>query len=294
MRKACRLLPAFAILASPALGWAQSLGQIPLPPANPPAPHGPILIYALFNWAVTALILVLMLREAIRKRTLFPIVFLIAGSLAAFVEPVFDGNIHVLFIYPPGTHPSWHFYNVPYPWYELIGNSCLAGPIYWIYFRLRKGASASELWLYFALAWALDGIQELPGTAMGAYVYFGPQPFRFLNWPVWVGMLACLGYVLPAYAAYTLEKILPKTQLYLAQIILMPVIIYGSEVIAWPMWITINGGKSVEVAEVAAIVSLAFTAFAYHVWIQAYAATRPAIVPRTAMAPMGLKTQLQG
>src|SRR5579871_1711612 len=189
-----------AIAACPVASWADELlNQIPQPPASPSPPHGPILLYALFNWALTAAVIVLLVREAWRTRSAFPLAFLAGGALAAFVEPVFDGNIHVLFVYPPGTEPSWHFYNVPYPWYEIPGNSCLAGPVYWMYHKFRTGITARELWIYFFVWWGFDAVQELPGTAMGAYVYYGPQPFEVLNWPVWVGMLAGLGFPLAGF-----------------------------------------------------------------------------------------------
>jgi hypothetical protein len=264
------LLAAAIALAYPAAAQAASLGQIPLPPSNPPPPHGPILAYALFNWALTTIVLVLLLREAWRTRSAFPLAFIAGGALAAFVEPVFDGNIHVLFVYPPGTHPSWHFYNVPYPWYEIPGNSCLAGPVYWMYHKYRVGISAKAMWAYFFLWWGFDALQELPGTLMGAYVYFGPHPFIVANWPIWIGMLAGLGFPLAGYAAYAMRDVMSGASLWLAQAILMPVVIYGCEVIAWPMWDALNGGYSVAATSVAALVSLLFTATAYHVLVRVY------------------------
>jgi hypothetical protein len=263
------------VSAYPVASWAEArLNQIPQPPIAPPAPHGPLLYYALFNWFWTALIIVLLVREAWRTRSAFPLAFLAGGALAAFVEPIFDGNIHVLFVYPPGTHPSWHFYNVPYPWYEFAGNSCLAGPIYWMYHKFRGGVTVRELWAYFFISWAVDAIQELPGTAMGAYIYYGPQPFVVANWPVWVGMLAGLGYPLAGYAAYAMRDVMTGARLWLAQVVLMPVVIYGCEVIAWPMWDTLNGGQNLLVTRVAALVSLAFTATAYYVLILVYGRTQ--------------------
>ncbi len=246
------------------------LSQIPQAPVAPPAPHGPMLYYAIFNWALDILCCALVLRQAWRTRSAFPLAFIVGAMLAAWVEPVFDGNIHVLFVYPPGIEPSWHIYNVPYPWYEFAGNATLAGPIYWIYHRLRKGASNRELWLYFFLAWAADGIQELPGTLMGAYVYYGPHPFIVGNWPVWVGMFASLGYVLTAYAAYVMQQAMSGFRLWVAQVVCMPVVLYGCEVIGWPMWDTLNGGQTVAFARWAAILSLVFTVTAYYALTQIY------------------------
>jgi hypothetical protein len=253
------------------------INQIPQPPIAPMAPHGPMLYYAIFNWALDILCCVLVLREAYRTKSAFPLAFIFGGMLAAWVEPVFDGNIHVQFVYPAGVEPSWHIYNVPYPWYEFAGNATLAGPIYWIYHRMRKGASSGELWLYFVLAWAADALQELPGTIMGAYVYFGPQPFVVAHWPFWIGMLAPIGYALAAYAGYAMSFALSGVRLFLAQVIIMPVAIYGAEVIAWPMWDTLNAGQTVTVTSWAAILSLIFTVVAYSALIAVYLKRREGV-----------------
>lgn len=288
-----RTLAAGSALAAafyPVASWAQAtINQIPQPPPNPPVPHGPMLVYGIINWFWTALIVGLLIRESWRTRSAFPLAFIVGGMLCSLVEPVFDGNIHVLFVYPPGVHPSWHFYNVPYPWYEFAGNACLAGPVYWLYHKFRTGVGTPALWGWFFAGWAIDGIQELPGTAMGAYVYYGPQPFVVAAWPVWVGMLAGLGYALAGYAAFAMRKVMSGPGLWLAQVVLMPVVIYGCEVIAWPMWITLNGGQTLLVTHVAALVSLAFTAIAFHVLTVVYASTGRANEPaanRVAAPPL--------
>jgi hypothetical protein len=255
-----------------AASWAQaSLNQIPQPPAHMPAPHGPIVFYAIFNWLLTALVVVLLVREAWRTRSAFPLAFLAGGALAGFVEPIFDGNIHVWFAQPPGDTPGWRFYNVPYPWYVIPGNAVLGGPVYWMYYKFRHGISAGGLWTFFIAWWLADVFQEIPGTTMGAYAYYGPQPFVVAGYPVWIGMLAGLGIPLAGYAAFALRDVVSGARLWWMQVTLMPVVIYGCEVIAWPMWDTLNGGQSVAVTRIAALLSLGFTMCAYYFLTLAYA-----------------------
>jgi hypothetical protein len=276
-----------AVAAFPAASWAQTAAsQIPQAPAVP-TPHGPVVAFAVFNWLLTVLVVVLLAREAWRTRSWFPLAFLAGGALAGLVEPVFDGNIHVTFAQPPGDTPGWHFYNVPYPWYVIPGNAVLGGPVYWMYYKFQKGISARALWIYFLVWWAADVFQEIPGTTMGAYAYFGPHPFVVSGYPVWIGMLAGLGLPLAGYAAYRLNEVVTDARRWFMLVVLMPVVIYGCEVIAWPMWDALNGGKSVAFTQIAALVSLGFTATAYYFLTLAYLKTQavPAAEAAAARAP---------
>jgi hypothetical protein len=255
------------------------VNQIPQPPVGQLIPHGPLGLYAVINGLLMTLVVVLLAREAWRTRSLFPLAFLFAGALAGLVEPIFDGNIHVWFAQPSET-ASYHFYNVPYPWYEMPGNSILGGPMYLMYTRFQNGITARGLWGYFFVWWLFDTVWEIPGTTMQAYAYYGPHPFLISGFPLWVGMLAALGLPLAGYTAYVLRDVLAGARLWIMVVILLPVVVYGSEVIAWPMWITLNGGKTVGVARLAALISLVFTLCAYHFLTLTYAkgtATRAAV-----------------
>jgi hypothetical protein len=122
---------------------------------------------------------------------------------------------------------------------------------------------------------------------MGAYVYYGPHPFVVANWPVYIGSFATLGLPLASYLAYVMRDVMRGAGLWLSFAILMPVVLYGSEVIAWPIWITLNGGQTLTVTHIAAVVSVAFMAVGYHVFVLAYRRTR---VGREAVARDGAAT----
>ena len=260
-----------------------TVSQIPLPPTDIPTPHGPVLAYALFNWFFTAVVIILLVREAWRTRSAFPLAFLVAGTLSSIVEPVFDGNIHVWFAQLHDT-AAYRFYNVSYPWYEMPGNALLGGPMYLMYYLFKRGVSSRALWGFFFLWWGTDSFQELPGTTMAAYGYFGPHPFVISGFPVWVGMLAGLGFPLAGYAAYGLSKVLSGVRLWLMTVILLPVVEYGCEVIAWPMWITLNGGADLHVTRWMALLSLVFTLCAYYFLTLSYARERAMTSSRVNMS----------
>jgi hypothetical protein len=260
----------FMIFCPAAANAAPLVNQIPQPPAGAIPHYAPYVFFIYFNWVLNLVSFSLLIWESWRTRSLFPYAFVVGAMLGSLVETVFDANIHPWFIYPPGFQASWHIYNIPYPWYEFAGNMTLAGPLYLMYYMFRRGVSARGLWLLFVCAWAFDALQEVPGTATGAYLYLGKQPFVLGGWPVWVGMLAPLGYALVGYLGYVMQGVLSGARLWWAQVILQPVVLYGCEVISWPMWDTLNGGANILQTHLAAILSLIFTLVAYSVMIAVY------------------------
>lgn len=254
-----------------------TLDQIPQPPVGQLVPHGPLMLFGLFNLSMFALVVFLLSREAWRSRSILPFAFLVGCGLGGFVEPIFDGNIHVWFAEQQA--PTWRFYNVGYPWFVIPGNALMAGPVYWMYHKFRKGMPPPEAWGWFIFWYLFDVFWEIPGTIMSSYAYYGPHPFRVFGFPVWIGMMCGLGLPLAGMIAYAMSRAMSGIRLWLSIAILTPVVIYGCEVITWPMWITLNGGGSVTIAQFAAILSLVFVVCAYQAMIAIYAKSRETSPP---------------
>src|SRR5262245_13799000 len=121
-----------AVSAIPAAVWAAPPNQIPQPPVAELIPTGPAMFFGLFNLALIALSIGYMLWEAARTRSVLPLAIVAGTCLAGLTEPIFDGNIHVMFA-EQGQPPNWHFYNVGYPWYVVPGNGIMSAPIYLLY-----------------------------------------------------------------------------------------------------------------------------------------------------------------
>jgi hypothetical protein len=249
------------------------INQIPQPPIAELIPTGPATFFGLFNLALILLSFSYIVCETWRTRSVLPLVFLAGCALGGLVEPIFDGNIHVMFA-KEGQPPNWYFYNVGYPWYVIPGNGILSAPVYWLYQQFKRGISTRGLWGCFLLLYLFDVVWEIPGTVVGSYLYYGPHPFKFFGFPAWIGMMSGFGLPLAGFGAYALSNALSGTRLWLAILVLTSVVIYGSELIAWPMWITLNGGQTVGVTSVMALLSLAFVLYGYYCMTQVYAKSR--------------------
>lgn len=272
--KALALGAAIATAAHCAAAWAQPvISQIPQPPVEKLVPHAGVIWYGLFNLTLMLVAFIAMVVVAWRTRSVFPLFFVAGAALGGFVEPIYDGNIHVYFA-EPRQPPNWYFYNVGYPWFVVPGNALLAGPVYWMYHKFQTGISTRGLWFAFFGWWLFNTCWEIPGTTFASYGYYGPHPFVFSGYPLWIGMMAGIGINLAGYIVYAMRNAMSGIQLWVATALLIPVAIYGSEVIAWPMWITLNGGSTVAVTRWMAVLSAAISIIAFHALTRVYARTR--------------------
>jgi hypothetical protein len=249
-----------------------SVNQIPQPPVAMLVPHSSAVYYAWFTWLLAAVVFVLIAREAWRTRSAFPLAFTIAAAIGVFVEPVYDSNMHVWFAHVDA--PLFTSYNISYPWYALIGESIMAGPIYWMYRQFQSGVTTRALWGYFVLWWFYQMILEIPGNLTNSYIYYGPHPFQFLGFPLWLGLCLAFGIPLAGYVAHKLREIVTGARGFLMTLILLPVTLFGSQLIGWPMWVTLNAGPRPMATYVAALVSLVFSLCGYHCLTLMYAKER--------------------
>jgi hypothetical protein len=273
--KPVALVAAMAGTAVAAAAKAQTMvDQIPKP-AETLVPGEGVVWFGVFNLTLMAVVFAIMFWVAWRTRSVLPLFFLVGGALGGLVEPIFDGNIHVQFA-QQNQPPNWYFYNVGYPWFVIPGNAMLGGPVYFMYRKFQSGISANGLWLAFIGWWMFNNTWEVPGTAIGSYAYFGPHPFKFMGYPLWIGMMAGLGIPLAGFAVQAVKQVMEGPSLWLTTAVLIPVAIYGSEVITWPMWITLNGGASLATTRWMAALSLAFVLVAYNAMVQVYTRGRAA------------------
>jgi hypothetical protein len=237
-----------------------SVNQIPQPPVEMLVP------------TAGAIVFVYIVREAWRTRSAFPLAFMVAGAIGVFVEPVYDSNMHVWFAQPDS--PLFTSYNISYPWYALIGESIMAGPIYWMYRQFQRGVTTRALWGYFIFWWLYQMLLEIPGNLTNSYIYYGPHPFQFFGFPLWLGLCLAFGLPLAGYVAYKLREILTGAQLWVMAVILIPVTLFGSQLIGWPMWVTLNGAAGSTQTYLAALASLVFSVCGYYCLTLMYAKER--------------------
>lgn len=253
-------------------GLAQAdINQIPQPPA-PLIPFESAIYYFYFNCLLTSISFGFLAWEAWRTRSAFPLAFFVAGAISVFVEPIYDGNTHVWFAQPQS--PMNTSYNIAYPWYAMFGMTTMGGGIYWMCREFERGVSTRALWGYFVLWGMYQVILEVPGNLTNSYIYYGPHPFRFLGFPMWLALCLSVGFPMTGYFVHRLRQVMTGFGLWLMTVAMIPIVLFGSFLVTWPMWVSLNGGRGPVEMKLAALLCLGLSIAAYHCLVLFYAKER--------------------
>ncbi|KXH64940.1 hypothetical protein CNYM01_04209 [Colletotrichum nymphaeae SA-01] len=214
--------------------------NLPRPPTDLPYNKTSNII-CMVSMTATGLSAVLLgARDALRSRTLLPVVLPLSGAMIAFPETFID----VLgCIYYPWTdqNASLHIVGreMP-PWIPIrFGYASLMQMNLQL---LTNKTSARTLWYFLGLMMVSDLIVEEILLPMGVYHYYGNQPLVVINrFPWWWMAPNSIGVFLATALAYRYRSYLVGWKV-LTVLFLTPMSvggIYGF--ICFPVWVAING-----------------------------------------------------
>jgi len=154
----------------------------PVPPVDALAGSAADWTFMGANVVAAAAALIWVATWVVRKRDTTPLYCMAGGFLAMFAnEPILD---RLMLVWYPINSPliTGHLYSTPMPLYLLIGYPWYVGLGAFVVHRaVDSGITAAGLWRIFAAIAVLDVIIELPSTAAGVHIYFGPQPNFFYH-----------------------------------------------------------------------------------------------------------------
>jgi hypothetical protein len=209
------------------------------------------------NFFILALLMIWIVREAIKTKRLLPILFMAGAAVASLLECIFD--VMVLVWWPEhGPRPEYRFFNISvplwmlaaYPWY-------IGGMGYYSYRSLKNGMTRVGLWKLYFFGWIANFALEMPPLQFGnIYAYYGNQPFRVLDFPVWMAMTNCLMPILAGALIASLDDVLRGTRS-LMTIALIPMAVGSAEIaVGWPIWLALNSGQGYRVTYAAGVIVL--------------------------------------
>ena len=204
------------------LSWNPLVGDPGYPPNILPAPGlfhasdtAQIIFFLVAGAAVVIFALPWAIRAAVRSRNYLPLIVMASGLLCSLLEPMLDllGHLH----WAGNLWPAFTNFGITVPaLIPLCYVAFLGLEAYFCYFVIRNGAHARHFVMLLGMGIVTDALMETIGINLGTYLYYGVQPFTFLNFPYWWGFINGGSFVtIGAILAFAVPRLKGKQQLLL-------------------------------------------------------------------------------
>jgi hypothetical protein len=197
----------------------------------------------------------------------YPYFIALGAGLAAFYEPLGDLLAHVTYAEVDQINYTTTL-GFRIPLWCLFSYFCFFGfPVLMVSNLIDQGISVKRWMLFFFLSVASAWLFEVPIINSGATEYFGAnQPYKILNYPVWMGFVNACTMFCCATAVHYLKKsafIMSWPAIFLP---LMPMLVAGANVgAALPLGSAINASTHAGFVSVMATASILLSTF--YVWV---------------------------
>lgn len=204
----------------------------------------PEIVATSFTWwagGFALLVLPWVFKKLTKENDSVPLMMWLGGLVCSLLEPMLDHMGHL-----------WWSVNLPGPVYKgygleipLLIPPCyvffIAMTGYWAYTKMKQGLDVKgvfKVWLWIAMS---DVIMEIPGTATGAYQYYGDTPFKVFGFPLAWGWLNGTSMLMVGFLLWLVAPYL-QTGWRRLLVVLVPVIGMGAAygMVAWPYFIALN------------------------------------------------------
>lgn len=151
-----------------------------------------------------------------QARSFVPILIFAGGGIAYLAEPLV--NVLGLVWFPQqGIDEIWGSLGRKVPVFGFFAYLWfLGGMSYVIYERMLRGITARGIWLFFAGFVVLECCLEIPGLNIGAFAYYGNQPFVVFKFPVWWAFCNSVGPIVAGALCYRILPLTPTPLRFLA------------------------------------------------------------------------------
>lgn len=185
------------------------------PPTDvPPVSATGQAVYTAFVSLLTAGLIGVTVRWAIRARTPVPVLMLLGGGLAMLNEPIVDANALVYFN-PEGRWTLYTLFEIGQPVWLLPGYIFFFGfqaaAIWW--WMSTRAVSRRALFAFFFAVVAVDAAFEHVALALDLFGYYGAQPFEFTGFPLWWAFVNATTPIVSAALVLRLAPRLPGWRL---------------------------------------------------------------------------------
>jgi hypothetical protein len=224
-----------------------------------------------------ALCLAIGLWEVATRRSAVLLACCVGGLGCNIIEPFWDQLGHLWF--NAGNATAWTVFEhqavaVHYPWWAVALYIQFGGFECWaFYLMFNHGATARTFWIFCGWQALCNLLIEIPLIQADVYQYYGEQPFRIAEFPIW-WVFTNFGEVLAAALLYWLVTRYGMRAV-LAAIVLVPSAFGAWELWAgWPIYAALNFEASMPVKQGAALVAAAISVVTLWLFCRAMPAIR--------------------
>ena len=198
---------------------------------------------------------------AYKHKSLIPIWVYLGGGIAYIAEPLV--NVLGLVWYPKiGIDAVFESLGRPVPVFGFLAYAWFQGALaVFVYDRLVRGTTVRGMWIIFGSFVTAMLLLEIPGLNLGAYTYYGNQPFVLMKYPVWWAVVNSAAPVVAGTLVYRMRDYVKPA--------LSPIFIYAAcfsnagvmFACACPLFFVLNSPASLLVTHLVGALTIATACF---------------------------------
>ncbi|NGY07033.1 hypothetical protein [Solimonas terrae] len=162
---------------------------MPIPPYDHPLNLLMQTVMTVCLWSAAIAFVMLAVVRVRRERSWFALLIVAAVAFGSLIEPLYDIAYHLLW-FVPGQWTLFTSFGLPQPiWVMSAYIVVFAGPALLLYPKIERGINLVQLFRLAGITALTTAAFEIIAIQGGTYMYYGPQPLRLFEYPLWIAVL---------------------------------------------------------------------------------------------------------